>query len=47
MQLILAQIASTETYHLRRSVSKWEIDHEELVAILSGIIGVVLFSKRG
>ncbi|KAJ7362930.1 hypothetical protein DFH08DRAFT_799948 [Mycena albidolilacea] len=26
---------------------KWEIDHEELVAILSGIIGVVLFSKRG
>ncbi|KAJ7739090.1 hypothetical protein B0H14DRAFT_2638345 [Mycena olivaceomarginata] len=47
MQLIIAQIARTETYHLRLSILKWEIDHEELVAFLLEIIGVVLFSRRG
>jgi hypothetical protein len=47
MQLIIAQIACTETYHLRLSILKWEIDHEELVAFLLEIIGVVLFSRRG
>jgi hypothetical protein len=47
MQLIIGQIARKETFHLRRSISKWDIDHEELVAFLSEIIGVVLFSKRG
>ncbi|KAJ6505437.1 hypothetical protein C8R45DRAFT_549030 [Mycena sanguinolenta] len=47
MQIIVAQIASEDTYHLQCSFSKWEIDHEELVALLSEIIGVVLFSKRG
>ncbi|KAJ7870764.1 hypothetical protein B0H14DRAFT_2725309 [Mycena olivaceomarginata] len=47
MQLILAQIASKEIYHLLCSISKWEIDHDELVSFLSEIIGVVLFSKRG
>ncbi|KAJ6568974.1 hypothetical protein B0H19DRAFT_1065754 [Mycena capillaripes] len=47
MQLIIAQIARKETYHLRLSISKWEIEHEELVAFLSEVIGVVLFAKRG
>ncbi|KAJ7861869.1 hypothetical protein B0H13DRAFT_2354935 [Mycena leptocephala] len=47
MQLIIGQIARKDTFHLRRSILKWEIDHEELVAFLSEIIGVVLFSKRG
>ncbi|KAJ6568926.1 hypothetical protein B0H19DRAFT_1373337 [Mycena capillaripes] len=47
MQLIIGQIAGKETYHLRLSISKWEIDHEELVAFFLEIIGVVLFSKRG
>ncbi|KAJ6505414.1 hypothetical protein C8R45DRAFT_1070135, partial [Mycena sanguinolenta] len=47
MQILVAQIASEDTYHLQCSFSKWEIDHEELVALLSEIIGVVLFSKRG
>ncbi|KAJ6505481.1 hypothetical protein C8R45DRAFT_972831 [Mycena sanguinolenta] len=47
MQILVAQIASEDTYHLQRSFSKWETDHEELVALLSEIIGVVLFSKRG
>ncbi|KAJ6568982.1 hypothetical protein B0H19DRAFT_1134371 [Mycena capillaripes] len=47
MQLIIAQIARKETYHLRLSISKWEIDHDELVAFLLEIIGAVLFSKRG
>jgi hypothetical protein len=47
MQLIMAQIASNETRHLRCSISKWEIDQDVLVAFLSEIIGVVLFSKRG
>ncbi|KAJ7362996.1 hypothetical protein DFH08DRAFT_841843 [Mycena albidolilacea] len=47
IQLILAQIASKEIYHLLCGISKWEIDHDELVSFLSEIIGVVLFSKRG
>ncbi|KAF7367819.1 hypothetical protein MSAN_00846300 [Mycena sanguinolenta] len=47
MQMLVAQIASEDTYYLWCSFSKWEIDHEELVAFLSEIIGVVLFSKRG
>ncbi|KAJ7623084.1 hypothetical protein DFH06DRAFT_1305376 [Mycena polygramma] len=47
MQLIVAQIAAREISHLLLSISKWEVDHEELVAILSEIIGVGLFSKRG
>ncbi|KAF8185307.1 hypothetical protein K438DRAFT_1836852 [Mycena galopus ATCC 62051] len=47
IQLIMAQIASNNTYHLQCSFAKWEIDHDELVTFLSEIIGVVLFSKRG
>ncbi|KAJ7621684.1 hypothetical protein DFH06DRAFT_1232437 [Mycena polygramma] len=45
MQLIVAQIATRETFHLRLSISKWEVDHEELVAILSEVLGVELFSE--
>ncbi|KAJ7115255.1 hypothetical protein C8R44DRAFT_984025 [Mycena epipterygia] len=47
MQIILAQIARKETLHLRGSISRWEIEHDELVVFLSGIVGVILFSKRG
>ncbi|KAJ7354121.1 hypothetical protein DFH08DRAFT_933776 [Mycena albidolilacea] len=47
MQLIMAQIASKNTYFLRCSLSTWEIERDVLVAFLSEIIGVVLFSKRG
>jgi VIT1/CCC1 family predicted Fe2+/Mn2+ transporter len=47
MQLIIAQIATRQTYYLRCSISSWEIDHQELVSFLSEIIGVALFSKRG
>ncbi|KAJ6505451.1 hypothetical protein C8R45DRAFT_1181869 [Mycena sanguinolenta] len=47
MTIIIAQIASEDTYHLQCSFSKWEIDREELVTLLSEIIGVVLFWKRG
>ncbi|KAJ6605343.1 hypothetical protein DFH09DRAFT_1300075 [Mycena vulgaris] len=47
MQLILAQIATKQTHHLRLSILKWEIEYAELVAFLTEIIGVVLFSKRG
>ncbi|KAF7367806.1 hypothetical protein MSAN_00844800 [Mycena sanguinolenta] len=47
MHILVARIASEDTYHLQCSFSKWEIDHEELVAFFSEIIGVVLFSKRG
>ena len=47
MQIILVQIAKKETYHLCLSLSRWEIEHAELVNFLLEIIGVVLFSKRG
>ncbi|KAF7340478.1 hypothetical protein MVEN_01968100 [Mycena venus] len=47
MQLLITQIATRQTYYLRCSISNWEIDHQELVAFLSEIIEVVLFSKRG
>ncbi|KAJ7115270.1 hypothetical protein C8R44DRAFT_794364 [Mycena epipterygia] len=47
MQIIMAQIAGKQTLHLRDSISRWEIEHDELVAFLSEIVGVALFSKRG
>ncbi|KAJ7748408.1 hypothetical protein B0H16DRAFT_1461689 [Mycena metata] len=47
MQILLAQIASQQIRHLCSSIAEWEIDHEELVALLSEIIGIVLFYKRG
>ncbi|KAJ6605344.1 hypothetical protein DFH09DRAFT_1067619 [Mycena vulgaris] len=39
MQIILVQIATEQTHHLRRSISKWEIEYADLVALLSEIIG--------
>ncbi|KAJ7115265.1 hypothetical protein C8R44DRAFT_855310 [Mycena epipterygia] len=47
MQIILAQIAGKQTLHLRGNIAKWEIENDELVAFLSEIVGVALFSKRG
>ncbi|KAJ7115254.1 hypothetical protein C8R44DRAFT_984024, partial [Mycena epipterygia] len=47
MQIILAQIAGKQTLHLCGSIAKWEIENDELVAFLSEIVGVALFSKRG
>ncbi|KAJ7115267.1 hypothetical protein C8R44DRAFT_739861 [Mycena epipterygia] len=47
MQIILAQIAGKQTLHLRGSISRWEIEHDELVPFLSEIVGVALFAKRG
>ncbi|KAJ7035942.1 hypothetical protein C8F04DRAFT_1341092 [Mycena alexandri] len=47
MQILLAQIASKQTRYLRACIAELEIDHGELVALLSEMIGVVLFPKRG
>jgi hypothetical protein len=46
LQIILVQISKEQTHHLRRSIIKWE-DPAEIVRLLSEIMGVVLFSKRG
>ncbi|KAJ6478321.1 hypothetical protein C8R45DRAFT_1007034 [Mycena sanguinolenta] len=47
MQIIVAQIATEETRHLRISISQWEVDSEELGSFLAEITGVALFSNRG
>ncbi|KAJ6505459.1 hypothetical protein C8R45DRAFT_549263 [Mycena sanguinolenta] len=47
MEIIVTQIACGDTQHLQCSFAKLDIDHDKLVAILSEIIAVVLFSKRG
>ncbi|KAJ7887306.1 hypothetical protein B0H14DRAFT_3127662 [Mycena olivaceomarginata] len=47
MEIIVAQIATEQTRHLRMSISKWEVDSEELGAFLAEITGVALFSNRG
>ncbi|KAJ7160543.1 hypothetical protein C8R43DRAFT_947754 [Mycena crocata] len=47
MQIIVAQIATEQTRHLRLSIAKWEIDWEELDAFLSELVAVALFSNRG
>ncbi|KAJ6505500.1 hypothetical protein C8R45DRAFT_972887 [Mycena sanguinolenta] len=47
MEIIVTQIACGDSQHLQCSFAKLDIDHDELVAILSEIIAVVLFSKRG
>jgi hypothetical protein len=47
MQIILVHIAKKETCNPCLSLSRWEIEHAELVNFLLEIIGVVLFSKRG
>ncbi|KAF8180463.1 hypothetical protein K438DRAFT_1841965 [Mycena galopus ATCC 62051] len=47
MQIIVAQIATEETRHLRMSISQWEVDSEELGSFVAEITGVALFSNRG
>ncbi|KAJ7748416.1 hypothetical protein B0H16DRAFT_1553343 [Mycena metata] len=47
MQILLAQIGSQQTHYLGTCIATWEADHEELVALLSEIIGIILFPKRG
>lgn len=47
MEILLAQIATEQTRHLRRSIANWDIDSEELGAFLTEIVAVALFSHRG
>ncbi|KAJ7916860.1 hypothetical protein B0H13DRAFT_2446229 [Mycena leptocephala] len=47
MQILLAQIATEHTHLLRLSIAKWDVDSEELDALLREIIAVALFSSRG
>ncbi|KAJ7046186.1 hypothetical protein C8F04DRAFT_1173146 [Mycena alexandri] len=47
MQIIVVQIATEQTRHLRLSISKWEIDCEELEGFLNEIVAIALFSHRG
>ncbi|KAJ7030178.1 hypothetical protein C8F04DRAFT_1236633 [Mycena alexandri] len=47
MQIIVVQIATEQTQHFRLSISKWEIDCEELEGFLNEIVAIALFSHRG
>lgn len=47
MQIIVVQIARKHTHYLRLSLSKWDIEHEELVALLSEIVAIAMFANRG
>ncbi|KAJ7474026.1 hypothetical protein FB451DRAFT_1174550 [Mycena latifolia] len=47
MEILLVQIATKQTHHVRLSILKLGVPHTDLVALLSEICAVAIFWKRG